>query len=278
MKPAEAVKLINEWVKKATGNLIDSIISTSDMDAATDLVLANAVYFKGKWLVPFNPDLTTRDAFHRLDGSTSEAEFMSRGLSWLDVACMDGFKVLKLPYMSGSGAKARYSMSMSMFVFLPDARDGISTMVDVVTSAPSFLYDGILAEMEEKPVHIKLPKFDITFNWDGLGSDLRRLGLTLPFSAEAGDLRGMCMCEDDDVAVSRRPTFLSKVAQKAVVKVNELGTEAAAVTVGQCGGGGGKPPGLVEFFADHPFTFLIMEEQSGVIVFAGHVLDPAATS
>ena len=158
-----------------------------------------------------------------------------------------------------------------MLVFLPDARDGLSTMVDVVTASPAYLY-GILAEMKEKPVIIQLPKFEISFSWTDLKRDLGRLGLSLPFSREAADLRGMC--KGDDVAGGeRRPTFLSKVAHKAVVKVNEAGTEATAVTVG-LRGGGGPPPDLVKFTADHPFTFFIMEELSGVIVFAGHVLDP----
>lgn len=282
--------MIKKWVKKATDDLIDTIISTSDINAATDLVLANAVYFKGKWMEPFDPYYTRRDSFHLLDGSISKAEFMERGRSWLDVACMDGFKVVRLPYKPGASpvqaeeklargqrkrrrgaSKAAEGTQYSMFVFLPEARNGLSTMVDVVTAAPSFLYR-ILAEMKEKPVDIKMPKFNISFNWSGLGKDLRQLGLTLPFSPEAGDLRGMCV--NDDVAGSRRPTFLSKVAQKAVVKVNEVGTEAAAVTVA-LRGGGGPPPDLVEFVADHPFTFFIMEERSGVIVFAGHVLDPA---
>ncbi|KQJ88094.1 hypothetical protein BRADI_4g15320v3 [Brachypodium distachyon] len=77
------------------------------------------------------------------------------------------------------------------------------------------------------------------------------------------------MCEKDD---DGQPTFLTKVAHKAVVKVNEEGTEAAAVMTALRGGG--PIPKFVEFIADHPFTFLIMEERSGVIVFAGHVLDP----
>jgi serpin B len=58
-----------------------------------------------------------------------------------------------------------------------------------------------------------------------------------------------------------------------VVKVDEVGTEAAAVC-DVLRGGGGPLPDIVKFTADHPFTFFIMEERSGVIVFAGHVLDP----
>ncbi|XP_039778446.1 putative serpin-Z5 [Panicum virgatum] len=176
-------------------------------------------------------------------------------IDFMDVACLDGFKVLKLPYEPGAAPRTtRYSM----LVFLPDARDGLSTMVDVVTASPAYLY-GILAEMKEKPVIMQLPKFEISFSWSDLKRDLCRLGLSLPFLLEAADLRGMCKGDDDVAGGERRPTFLSKVAHKAVVKVNEAGTEATAVTVG-LRGGGGPPPDLVKFTADHPFTFFIIDE------------------
>jgi serpin B len=196
---------------------------------------------------------------------------------------MDGFKVLKLPYgpegeyqsiegipykmhrgPRATSVKSDNASQFSMFVFLPDKPDGISTMLDLITSAPRYLYS--VLPTETKLVSLKLPKLEISFDWD-LGKDLRRLGLTLPFSAEVGDLRGMCKNDDG------RPTFLTKVEHKAVIKVNEEGTEAAAIMMAQYGGGG-PPPDMVEFLADHPFTFMIMEERSGVIVFAGHVLDP----
>ncbi|CAO2142118.1 unnamed protein product [Urochloa humidicola] len=291
--PEAAVKMINEWVKKATNGLIDTVISY--VDAATDLVLANAVYFNGAWQEPFDPYGTRRSTFHRLDGiAVAGAEFMTNRAR-LDVACMDGFKVLKLPYKaargqlkrrrgpSSSGAvksKAKASpppevdegTQYSMFVFLPDARDGLSTMVDVVTASPAFMY-GILAEMKRKPVSVKLPKFEISFSWGDLKPDLCRLGLSLPFSPEAADLRGMYKGDHDTAGGgARRPTFLAEATHMAVVKVDELGTEAAAAMMCRTGGGG-PPPDLIEFTADHPFTFFIIEELSGVIVFAGHVFD-----
>jgi serpin B len=274
--------MINSWVKKATNNLIDSMISRSDITADTDLVLANAVYFKGSWLDPFNFCHTSPGKFHLLDGSYVEPSFMSK-LKTMYISCMDGFKVLKLPYgpeevyeyiegtsykihrgPRATSVKSGNATQFSMFVFLPDKRDGIYTMVDLITSAPGYLYS--VLPTETKLVSLEVPKLEISFDWN-LGKDLRQLGLTLPFSTEAGDLRGMYKNDDG------RPTFLTKVAHKAVIKVNEEGTEAAAVMT-SLRGGGGPPPDMVKFVADHPFTFMIMEERSGVIVFAGHVLDP----
>jgi serpin B len=56
--------------------------------------------------------------------------------------------------------------------------------------------------------------------------------------------------------------------------VDEDGTEAAAVTIGLFDTTARQREPPVQFVADHPFSFFIMEERSGVIVFAGHVLDP----
>ena len=86
--------------------------------------------------MPFDSYRTQRSSFHRLDGGGAETEFMTTGnIDFMDVACLDGFKVLKLPYKPGADPWTRYSM----FVFLPDARDGLSTMVDVVTASPAYL-------------------------------------------------------------------------------------------------------------------------------------------
>ncbi|OEL25134.1 Serpin-Z2A [Dichanthelium oligosanthes] len=196
-EPEAAVKIINECVKKATG--VDGIIFASDVvGTATDLVLASAVCFSGAWLHSFHPRGTWPGTFHRLDGSHGEANFMT-AFDAMHVACVDGFKVLKLPYRGGRMLKVKAvrvvrgcETCYSMFVFLPDTRDGIAATVDAVTTAPASL-QGILAQMTERTVHVKLPKFEISFNWDGLERDLRRLGLSVPFSPEEADLQGMCV-------------------------------------------------------------------------------------
>ncbi|RLM69012.1 hypothetical protein C2845_PM17G12080 [Panicum miliaceum] len=91
VKPKAAVKTINKSVKKAMDSLIDDIICESDVaGVATDIVLANAVYFKGVWQHSFHPHGTWPGTFFRLDGSHAEASFMTAfGTMW--IACFDGF-------------------------------------------------------------------------------------------------------------------------------------------------------------------------------------------
>jgi serpin B len=72
------VEAINSWVRTATNSLIDSIISVGNITASMDLVLANAVYLKAKWLHPFQAYRIGLGTFHRLDGSRVDAQFMSQ--------------------------------------------------------------------------------------------------------------------------------------------------------------------------------------------------------
>jgi serpin B len=228
-------------------------------------VLANAVYFKAKWLHPFKAYRTGPGTFHRLDGSHVDAQFMSQTMYGVHYASsVDGFKVIKLPYEHGSDPD---DTQYSMYIFLPDEHQGIANMVDAITVGPDYLYN-VLPKTANETVTVTLPKFEISFDWNDLGRDLRQLGLSLPFSPESADLRG--------IFNDGRPTSLGKALHKAVVKVDEDGTEAAAVTVLMMFGSAMERP--VQFVADHPFTFFIMEERSGAIVFAGHVLDPTNRS
>jgi hypothetical protein len=73
---------------------------------------------------------------------------------------------------------------------------------------------------------------------------------------------------------------VEQVFHKAVIEVNEEGTEAAAstVTFNMLRGRGASRPRVVDFVADHPFAFFVVEETSRAVVFMGHVLDPTATN
>ncbi|KAL6911714.1 hypothetical protein ACP4OV_000519 [Aristida adscensionis] len=257
-KPEDAAKKINDFMKRATNNRVESVISADDIiRAEADMVLANAVYFSGQWPVRmFHPWKTKPAPFYRLDGRCVDADFMVSDDHHYAKA-MDGFKVLRIPYRQDKNTE------YCMCIFLPDARDGISDMVDAITAHPGVLRDAM--PKERGVTAVKLPKFKVSYECH-LDKVLPEMGLRLPFSREAADLRGMVEADGKDPS---RPAFLSGMVSRAVVEVNEGGTEASAFTMA-LRGGGDPPP---EFVADHPFTFFIVEERSGVVVFAGHVLD-----
>ncbi|CAM0903718.1 unnamed protein product [Alopecurus aequalis] len=160
----------------------------------------------------------------------------------------------------------------SMCIFLPDASDGLRSMVDAIASQPGFMHEH-LPKTKIDVSQFRLPKFKLFFQ-GSIVTLLKMLGLNLPFSDQS-DLSDMVVGGDK----SGFPMVVTQVIHKAVIEVNEEGTEAAAVTMMQMQYGGSpmrpRPPPRVDFVADHPFAYFIVEEATGAVVFAGHVLDPS---
>jgi serpin B len=159
----------------------------------------------------------------------------------------------------------------SMCIFLPDAVDGLRSLVDTIASQPGFMHQHLPKNMLAVS-QFRLPKFKLSFQ-GSIVAILKNLGLQLPF----GDLADLSdMVEDNE---SGLPLEVSEVIHKAAIEVNEQGTEAAAASVMsiQYGCSAIPPPSppRVDFVADHSFVYFIVEEDTGVVVFAGHVLDPS---
>ncbi|XP_051206358.1 putative serpin-Z5 [Lolium perenne] len=267
-KPGEAAKRINAWVRASTNDLITEIIDPSQLCPRTDLVLANAIYFKGKWRQPFNEEYTEEDEFHRLDGSTVEVSFMQDDSRRQRIACHRGFKVLQLDYEEGRKPQALYSMC----VFLPNTRKGLPRLTDRIAADPDFVRKH-LPTVTVAVGEFRLPKFKLNFS-TGMNGVLPDLGIKEAFQEGKADFYDM-VADDDPV----RRLNLQEVLHKAVIEVNEEGTEAAAVTACRmqkvtCQVN--KLPKLVDFVADHPFAFFVIEEVSGAILYAGYVLDPSS--
>ncbi|XP_020194096.1 putative serpin-Z8 [Aegilops tauschii subsp. strangulata] len=269
--PEAARGQINAWVAQVTSNLIGSVLGPRSITPLTRVVLGNAMYFKGKWEKPFDKEDTANKPFHRLDGRTVEVPFMK---SWSSqfIAVHEGFKVLKLRYqMTQAHGWCADRTQFSMCIFLPDAFDGLPSLVDAIASQPGFLHKH-LSEEKIDVRKFRVPKFKLSFH-NSLVTVLKKLGLQLPFSDQA-DLSDMV--EGDE---SGLPLVLSDVIHKAVIEVNEEGTEAAASTLMHIGAGccamPPSPPPPVDFVADHPFAYFIVEEATGIVVFAGHVVDPS---
>ncbi|KAK1617598.1 hypothetical protein QYE76_023115 [Lolium multiflorum] len=275
----DAAAQINAWVADVTRNLITDVVSARSFTAETDVVLANAIYFKGKWDLPFFERNTTDRPFHLLDGAAIGAPFMYNSSRHF-IAVHDGFKVLKLRYKmrqqqdyyrsnTSRTPNSKKDTQYSMCIFLPDAHDGLRTLLDEITSRPGFVRDH-LPSTTVKVGDFGVPKFKLEFT-SNVKQVLQHLGLVLPFGMSA-DLSDMMEADG-----SRLPLLVHDVFHKAVIEVNEEGTVAAAVTIMPAPDGCApmrKREPTVDFVADHPFAYFIVEEASGTILFAGHVVDP----
>ncbi|KAF8661250.1 hypothetical protein HU200_057094 [Digitaria exilis] len=217
----------------------------------------SALYFKGKWATPFHRFSTLTRKFRRLDGTAF-------------IGVHDGFKVLRMRYTASSqAATTRYSM----VVLLPDADDGLWSLEDRVASNPGFLQEH-LPVTRVQVREFMVPRFKVSFTSCGMREALQSIGIETMFSPRRAELPDILDEED----AGGEPLFVGDVLHKAVMEVNEQGTEAAAATAILLMGSCGDPPDRrrrgVGFVADHPFAFFLVEEVSGAILFAGHVLDP----
>ncbi len=258
--PDAASDKINSWVSVQTHGKIPSIISPMMLSGSTRLVLTNAVYFKAGWQQPFYVDSTQKAPFHVAAGDDVQADTMTM-TNELGYAEDDHVQILVLDY--------RYN-DTSMVIVLPKAKDGLPAVEAGLTlSELSTLLDG-----KQYPlVHVTLPKFsaDNSFN---LIPALQALGLKQLFDFTRCNLTGIATDPSG-------PLYVNFVIHKAHLDVDEVGTEAAAVTaIGVAVSAAapmpqlGPPPVPIPFIADHPFLYLIRDNATGQILFMGRVVNP----
>ncbi|XP_067418686.1 leukocyte elastase inhibitor-like isoform X1 [Emydura macquarii macquarii] len=252
----EARKQINQWVGEQTEDKIPNLLSEGSLNNMTKLVLVNAIYFKGNWAEKFKEADTTGKPFRLNKNETKTVQMM--------------YQKEKLPFGYISEQKCRVlelpydGKELSMILLLPDDINDDSTGLQQLEKQLT------LEKLQEwtqprnmRPidVHVHLPKFKLEDSYD-LKSDLSGLGLLDIFDSGKADLSGMSGARD---------LFLSKIAHKSFIEVNEEGTEAAAATAG-----------IVmlcmimeeDFNADHPFLFFIRHNPTQSILFFGRYASP----
>jgi serpin B len=173
----------------------------------------------------------------------------------------DGLAALELPYKGGQ---------MSMLVLLPDALDGLASVEKALTVERIERIVGALAPTR---VAVALPKFEVNPQGSlALATHLKAMGMPLAFDRERADFKGIANPKDP-----KDRLHIGNVFHKAFVKTDEKGTEAAAATAVVMMRATSMPmPPPVEFKADHPFLFLIRDNESGAVLFMGRVADPSA--
>ncbi|CAO2166520.1 unnamed protein product [Urochloa humidicola] len=268
-RPEEVRLLINQWIASATAGRIKDLLPPGSIHGGTPAVLANALYFKGTWERKFDASLTQDGAFYLSTGGHVLVPFMS-STRRQRIASRRGYKVLRLPYARGGGGGAH--RAFSMYIYLPDARDALPSLLQRLMSsdpAAAPLESSATLTDEVSVGAFRVPKFAVSC-MTRAAATLRELGLALPFDPVRADFGDM-------VESAPEPLVVSEVYHECFVEVDEEGTEAAAVTAAVMSFGCACPPPPEDFVADHPFMFLIQEDVTGVVVFAGQVTDPSVS-
>uniref|UniRef100_J3KYL9 Serpin domain-containing protein n=1 Tax=Oryza brachyantha TaxID=4533 RepID=J3KYL9_ORYBR len=264
-QPEQARQRVNAFVSDATRELIREVLPPGSVDSTTVVVLANAVYFKGTWSLPFDPSATFHAPFHLLDGTAVRAPFMTTRIPFdRHVAAFPGFTALKLPYKNDGGDGVPQA-AFYMLLLLPDSSGALklTDLYDMAGTTPEFIKKH--TPTAKVPVgRFMVPTFKFSFRFEA-SPDMMKLGVTRAFVD--GDFSGM--------VTSGKGLYISGVYHEATIEVDELGTVAAAstaVVISQQASA--RPP--MDFVADRPFLFAVVEEITGAVLFLGHVMNPLA--
>lgn len=122
----------------------------------------------------------------------------------------------------------------------------------------------IIDEIKHDDVMFLINAIYFKGQWESsLNEPLKAMGMGVAFVRGKADFSGMR--DQNDL-------YISKVKHKAVVEVNEEGTEAAAAT--SVGIALVSAPRRFTFIADHPFLMMIRDQRTDAILFMGVVVDP----
>jgi serpin B len=265
---AESARLqINTWTSDQTNHKIPEIIPKKTppvLDAATRLVLVNAIYFNGTWLTPFKPDDTSPQPFHLANGASTDVPIMSH---YFDVGEAPPYASVPLPGAPGNLqilSLPYKGEALSLVVLLPPTPDSLPSLIKNLTASQLAAWLAQLGSAHED-LAVSLPKFKLSEGFD-LARHLQALGMTDAFGA--ADFSGIDGLTD---------LVISAVLHQAYIDVNEQGTEAAAATAVVMGPTG-APPHPIYFVADHPFLFFIRDNATGSILFFGQFANPPSTA
>lgn len=273
--PNAARENINQWVSNMTKGHINDLLAPDAIDASTDLVLANAVYFKGLWQSRFDPANSVKDLFYTSGSQHSMVTFMKQKGNFNHlISEVLGAHVLEIPYKGNE---------VSMFVLLPPFataraqdssqpaadRDGIYQLIERLSTetGSAELRDLLDSNTPPQQVMVLLPRFEVEKELP-LATLLHALGAGELMMPNMADLRGF-------VEEGETPLHLGSGVHRAKIEVTEEGTTAAAATALYTFRSG-RPSVPAVFNANHPFLYFIYDKTGHEILFTGIYRTPSA--
>ena len=248
---AEAVKEMNGWVEAKTNGLLKDTFK--ELDPMLVAILMNTVYFKASWISEFDIKNTKKEPFFLTPSDKVDVAFMHQTNTFAYFE-NDQLQLAGLPYYGGA----------TMWVPLP--KGNASPLAETLT------YDKLAtwiasAGTSSKRLELSFPKLDYSVS-NPLSDILKKAGMDVAFSPTDADFSELVTAPGENV-------FVSQIYQNAKILVDEVGTEAAAVTVVEMGTTSmpvEQEP--IIFNANKPFAYFIMDDRTGSLLFTGVVRNP----
>jgi serpin B len=248
--PEAARSAINAWVAGKTQSQIPTLFPEGSIDDLTRLVLANAVYFHGDWVTPFDPN-SQNATFHARAGDVSVPMMTNKDAS-ASLWSGTGWQAAALAYQGDTA---------SMILVVPDA----GTFDAFEQSLTAGGLAAILTNGQQAYGALSMPRFKFSLA-TSLNDTLAALGMPDAFQASAADFSGIDGMKD---------LHVQTVVHQADIAVDEKGTTAAAATGVVIGT---TSVVLNSLTVDRPFLFFIVHRTTGALLFAGRVVDPSKTN
>jgi serpin B len=254
-----AATQINGWASKETHGRIAKVIDR--IDPADLLLLLNAVYFKGQWTHKFDKAQTQQRDFTLAGGSIKPVPRMAQS-GRFDYFETPQLQAVRLSFGDGD---------LAMEVLLPAKSSSLGALEAQLTAEH---WTNWQAQYAPRSGTIELPRFELKSNYR-LNEPLQALGMTRAFHPDGAQLTGMFSSAPGPLRTSR--FVISSVVQSTYWKVDEEGSEAAAVTTtGIRASAVARPAQPFRMIVDRPFFCAIEDRRSGALLFIGAIYDPAA--
>lgn len=242
----DAADEINSWIEEKTRGLIDKMIE--EIGADVIMYLINAIYFKGDWTVQFDPKETRDDSFYLPSGGTINVPMMR---------ARQNFRY----YQDNDWTALDLWYGKEGFSFTALIPTGNGTLGELTPKFTMNQFEAITNNLIQDTINVFIPKFELDYEIENFPEKLKDMGLTLPFDQGRADFSRITKVDQ---------LFISNVLHRAVIKLDEEGSEAAAVTVIEISrtSAGGEQT-YISVRLDRPFLFFIRENNSNTILFMG---------